>query len=716
MRGNERLDWKGYQLHYDWYQSLDTEDTCPYRLTEQQVAVLLAILEPVGWKTRWFAEVGTTIDTDWITALRDGIIHILNTPPDECDPTPPIDECCEEYTPDAPWIQYRPNDPFQTPGYTPPGFLLPPWYTNPGVPLPGVIPSDAMVNFLAFPNIFAVPTAGFPRFRILFEGSGQLEIEFVQIIQGGTALIYSDGDLLTLEAIDLTSIGITEVLSIGFILGFLGIENDAAILNTTIYEQNFDTPGKHYVDVIFIPNISVSDELVVGMGGGIRKITMCGLTPIQEEDGEEMPVSFRMTDSCILEYSNNGTDWVAVDGWATYAFDCLSGEDGSNGAPGEPGEPGADGASPEMRVLGNVVQWRQDDNTPTWTDLYVIPGVDTGSGGSGSGLGYQNCRYATAWVRDMRANILFAASETQIAWDSVLHSPADAMASIKANWGYDEGEAVQDAIDTFVNYLWDNEEVSSGFIASFISELSFEDVLMNLSTKLKCSMSADLTVCPDDLTAWAGRVAAWYGDAFWWIGWTILANALTANEYDELVEHASANFWLECDVACDDSPTACDLEPPPLELTFSHNFLFQLGSGSWYGSTGDFDTRWIFAQGWRPGAYYSGTILNTACIGIRSSTFSRKLTKITVLLNTNLYPDYRCNIALVGSESGDFEYNAFIDLVEGLTVVEFDIPSDLEYMQIHILVEHLTACSDPAINGSPLLVGVVVDGLGSDPF
>ncbi|MCZ7545752.1 MAG: collagen-like protein [Anaerolineae bacterium] len=59
------------------------------------------------------------------------------------------------------------------------------------------------------------------------------------------------------------------------------------------------------------------------------------------------------------------------------------GEDGADGAPGPPGAAGADGASAELRVYEYTdpegpqygerwIQWRQDDDSPTWTDLVSL--------------------------------------------------------------------------------------------------------------------------------------------------------------------------------------------------------------------------------------------------------------------------------------------------------------------------------------------------------
>ena len=61
---------------------------------------------------------------------------------------------CREHQPNSGIITYAPNDPFRTPAYAPDGYFVTPWYTNPGVPLPGVIPVS--YTHLTLPTILLV--------------------------------------------------------------------------------------------------------------------------------------------------------------------------------------------------------------------------------------------------------------------------------------------------------------------------------------------------------------------------------------------------------------------------------------------------------------------------------------------------------------------------------------------------------------------------------
>src|SRR6185295_10623775 len=193
------------------------------------------------------------VPQDFIQRLQANLARKLIIDPD-C-PDEPCEDGCLDYLPSSAFITFAPNDPFRTPDYTPPGYSTPPWYHNAGIPLPAVIPSDAMVNFLAIPNIFAIPTAGFPRCRIAWSGSGEVEIEFVTIPQGGLVMVTWDDNPITAQFIDMTSVGVSEVLSLGFILAALGIETDAQFVGTRTQEFKFDTPGAHHIDVTFLPNV-----------------------------------------------------------------------------------------------------------------------------------------------------------------------------------------------------------------------------------------------------------------------------------------------------------------------------------------------------------------------------------------------------------------------------------------------------------------------------
>lgn len=205
---------------------------------------------------------------------------------------------CIEYLPETGFISYAPNDPFRTPESVPDGYLLPPFYTNPAIPLPGVIPSDAMVNFLSFPifeNLADLLTSGLPRFRFEFTGSGEIEIELVRVPQGGLALITMDGGATVRKVVNLSSVALGNVGSLGEIFDIF-IDGDG--VDTEVVEIKDITVGGHYVDVTFLPNLGT--DVVFGFGGGLRRVSFCP----DSVPGENVMPIFEVID-CVLTYKPN---------------------------------------------------------------------------------------------------------------------------------------------------------------------------------------------------------------------------------------------------------------------------------------------------------------------------------------------------------------------------------------------------------------------------
>lgn len=73
---NDRRNWKAMVFPYDHFIP-DNGKACQYCLTELQAEILRGIIEPLGWKTRWWSDSETAIDQDKIEAFRDDIIRRL---------------------------------------------------------------------------------------------------------------------------------------------------------------------------------------------------------------------------------------------------------------------------------------------------------------------------------------------------------------------------------------------------------------------------------------------------------------------------------------------------------------------------------------------------------------------------------------------------------------------------------------------------------------
>jgi len=73
---------KSQLFDYDFVTG-ESEDKCLFCLSGQQVAYLLASLEPARWKTRWYSPTDQEIDTDWLDAVFSELEVELMT--DHCD-------------------------------------------------------------------------------------------------------------------------------------------------------------------------------------------------------------------------------------------------------------------------------------------------------------------------------------------------------------------------------------------------------------------------------------------------------------------------------------------------------------------------------------------------------------------------------------------------------------------------------------------------------
>lgn len=241
----------------------------------------------------------------WRAYWRDLITRIEAG--EDCNPEICEGSACEEFQPNVGWITYAPNDPFQTPDYLPPGYIVPPWYNNPTIPLPGVLPGDAMVNFASLPIFADLPellAAGLPRFRVNFQGSGEVEIELIRIPQGGLAYITVDGDPLTGQIVDLDQFDVGDIASLETI--FKLVLDGAQIVQTEVLEIKVATAGSHFIDISFLPNIG--SDVVVGFGGGLRRVSLCGsATPA------EVNVPQFQLNGCNLEWRPNAAHaWVVL--------------------------------------------------------------------------------------------------------------------------------------------------------------------------------------------------------------------------------------------------------------------------------------------------------------------------------------------------------------------------------------------------------------------
>lgn len=77
-QANDRRNWKAMLFPYDTFIPDESEE-CQYCLTDKQATYLRGLLEPAGWKTRWWSD-ENEIDQDKIESFRDDLIRRLMMP------------------------------------------------------------------------------------------------------------------------------------------------------------------------------------------------------------------------------------------------------------------------------------------------------------------------------------------------------------------------------------------------------------------------------------------------------------------------------------------------------------------------------------------------------------------------------------------------------------------------------------------------------------
>src|SRR3989304_4463893 len=270
----------------------------------------------------------------------------IPTFPDGCE------NGCVHYTITAPFFKFLPNDPFQSPDYTPPGYLLPPWYHNAPGQMPWVHDDDAMVNWLSWQgSLEGLLGPGLPRVGFQVNGMGEIEIEFVLQVQGGAFLISVDNQFDSVKYVDVNAISIKDIPSLEGLLNFLGMFTQWTTVQTNVVEIAIGEPGLHTIWITAIPTYDAA--LIVGFGGGIRRVSLCGFDSI----GDWVMPQMRANNRWIEWRPNEAHGWVQL-------LEVLDGEDGE------------DGYSVNLRTEEEMVQYRQEPLPPTvleWTDLFPVP-------------------------------------------------------------------------------------------------------------------------------------------------------------------------------------------------------------------------------------------------------------------------------------------------------------------------------------------------------
>jgi len=310
-------------------EAADNEVTYCVRLSERDIQLILSQTEYLHWAKRYTETSAIAPDElrDIVDAWASQVEARLMAFTEDC-PTP-IETCCEQFVPEQDWIAFFPNDPFTTPDYVPEGYLLPPFYTNPVLlPFDSRRSTDAILNFASFPlfqNIAQLIETGLPRFRINFEGSGQVEVEILKVVNGGYALIQLDDNPANDQVIDCNQFTITDLADLE---EFIDIVIEGKLVQTEIVEFNIESGGAHHIDCYFLPNIGL--DILLGWGGGLRSVEFCnGVTA-----GENFTMQMRtieVDETCreIQWRPNSTAAWIPL----TTVCDGAAGAAGTDAPP-----------------------------------------------------------------------------------------------------------------------------------------------------------------------------------------------------------------------------------------------------------------------------------------------------------------------------------------------------------------------------------------------
>lgn len=612
---SEKKNWKATQWNYDEIFSASEDMQC-FQLSERDRQIILPAIEAAAWKTRYYSPSGGQIIRDLIEQWQSDLYDRLFRFGDCAEKT----DGCEAYKPDTPLITYAPNDPFASPNYVAPGFILPAWYKVTTVPpLSGLKPGDVLTDPSRYVNnpfdlgilpppfntVSAFLNAGFPRFRVSWYASGasEVEIHLLAFVGAGFAVITVDGGVSPVSVINLAN----DITDVPTWLEF--VTTGSGLYTEVIHEQKVETGGFHHLDVTMLPYPTTSFPWV-NAGGGLRSVVICG----EGVQGIMPQPMFRFTETCGLEVSvNEGASYQPVPGWDTYAQTCFKGDPGTNGIDGIDG---IDGASTELRMSGTWVQWRQSDNNPTWTNLYdtaLLGGVSAlddlkkekcrriAAGlirrfwpaylrfvttSSTSSLATYRARFQQGWIMQWDASagtmpiddpvdyqrevFPWAAAQTWLDWSQALY---DVRAGLPAEWN---------------NYFsGDNPKISA---------------MARIARDLYCYMNDELVLSaePADFTA---LVAGWKNDADYPI--KRIGEFCDSMAYDMRRFHRWEDFNEQVtDVTYPD----CTPEPPPpsdtcedglygFDWCIAHDFVHD-GDGGFYQRSTSYPVQYGAGIGW----------------------------------------------------------------------------------------------------------------------
>ena len=217
-------------------------------------------------------------------------------------------DTCYEYPATSGVIDYQPFDPRDPDASSYDDSVWndqPLRIVTPGLNVPGVRPGDVITTFdqLVFNNN-ALVTNGFPTAIIDVSDINHVELTFVELPQGGQAIVWFDNNLLSTDVVPLNSGGVLDWSNLN---NFLDLVFDGEIASERIYER--DVPeNTQFLKVLFAPTVGGTD--ILGYGGGLRSVELCGAATPQVT---ETMLRVDPNDSCQIQQSvDGGVVWTNV--------------------------------------------------------------------------------------------------------------------------------------------------------------------------------------------------------------------------------------------------------------------------------------------------------------------------------------------------------------------------------------------------------------------
>lgn len=254
---------------------VDPDDEPDYNVCfrKEWLPYILGSLQQLWLQTTW-----DTTDPDALALEQDRaklLTSMFLRGCEVCEAELPLDSGCVDFPTDSSVISYAPQDPFTNPDYIPPGYIAVPFLVvtegNILSFFPGAEIGDVISGYLSIPVLTPGIGQGLARFRVRTKGTGVVELHLLKVPAGGSVLITTDDDPLTVRTINLNK----DVFQ-------LPIETIGEIT----VEVPITTSGEHHIDVTFVPRFN--DELIfISYGGGLRKVVLCGFDQTIDEAVDE---------------------------------------------------------------------------------------------------------------------------------------------------------------------------------------------------------------------------------------------------------------------------------------------------------------------------------------------------------------------------------------------------------------------------------------------